>query len=188
MTTVNAVGLGLKGSTGSGAFAGSNSCTYTGTPILSTPTATSLTLSSTAGIIGTTTNNLAAAGSVGEVISASILVGGSTITMTNSNFKTIVSITLTAGDWDAWANAFISWPGNNGSDIAPGISTVTNTSPDEAYTNELNTASTMSAAGLTAPGRTFQLSGSTTLYLVCYCGAASGSNQGCGGIYARRTR
>ena len=51
-------------------------------------------------IEGTTTNDNAAAGSVGEVIEAT---AGPT-SITTATAKTIASITLTAGDWDVWGN------------------------------------------------------------------------------------
>ena len=45
MATINIVGNGLSGSTGSGSFVGSVSPTFTGSPVLSTASATSLTMS-----------------------------------------------------------------------------------------------------------------------------------------------
>ena len=75
----------------------------TGQSINSVP---SITFSSTSGIIGTTTNNNAAAGSVGEFISAT-LTSASAIALTTATPATITSIELTAGDWDiSWALSF----------------------------------------------------------------------------------
>jgi len=61
-------------------------------------TGSSLTFTSTSGIIGTTTNNNAAAGSVGEYVSAT----NTTLTNfpTSAQFGDFLSISLTAGDWD----------------------------------------------------------------------------------------
>src|SRR5882757_8502056 len=50
---------------------------------LGAASATSVTFSSTSGIIGTTTNDSAAAGSVGEIIS-SVIASGSAVSLTNS--------------------------------------------------------------------------------------------------------
>jgi hypothetical protein len=57
-----------------------------------------ITPSQTAGIVGTTTNNNANAGSVGEYISSSIP-SGSAVSLTSNSPVNITSITLTAGDW-----------------------------------------------------------------------------------------
>lgn len=54
----------------------------------------------TGGIVGTTTNDDAAAGKVGEFITATT----STVSITSSSAKTITSISLTAGDWDVWCS------------------------------------------------------------------------------------
>lgn len=62
-------------------------------------TTTSVTFSSTSGIAGTTTNNDAAAGSVGELILASLDVS-TPISLTTATNADIASISLTAGDWD----------------------------------------------------------------------------------------
>lgn len=68
----------------------------TGVAINSVP---SIAFSSTSGIIGTTTNDNAASGSVGEVIS-SIVSSAGAIALTSNTITNISSIVLTAGDWD----------------------------------------------------------------------------------------
>ena len=78
-----------------GATLGSNALAVSGTAAISG----SLTTSQTSGIIGTTTNNSADAGSVGEVVSSTVLVA-SPVVLTASTTQTITSISLTAGDWD----------------------------------------------------------------------------------------
>lgn len=50
-------------------------------------------------IVGTTTNNNAAAGSVGEYVQSSIAIG-SQVALTSNTPALITSISLTAGDWD----------------------------------------------------------------------------------------
>lgn len=60
----------------------------------------------TKGIVGTPTNNNAAATFVGEYISSSIL-SGSKVTLTTATPTNITSIALTAGDWDlSWSLLF----------------------------------------------------------------------------------
>lgn len=69
-------------------------------------TASQIAFSSTSGIIGVTTNNNAAAGSVGEYISSTVL-SGSAVPLTTNTVANVTSITLLAGDWDVWGNAFL---------------------------------------------------------------------------------
>lgn len=62
-------------------------------------------LASTRGQIpGTTTNDTASAGNVGEIISTS-LASGSAVSVSNGVSKTIMSVTLTPGQWAMTANA-----------------------------------------------------------------------------------
>ena len=102
MTTKNAVGNSLTGSTGSGTFVGATSPTLV-TPVLGAASATSLAFSSTSGIIGTTTNDNAAAGSVGEIISSTVA-SGSAVSLSDGVGAALTSISLTAGDWLVFAN------------------------------------------------------------------------------------
>jgi len=53
--------------------------------------------------VGTTTNDNAAAGNIGEFISSSIPLG-SAVNLTSASAQDITSVTLTAGDWDCWGN------------------------------------------------------------------------------------
>lgn len=75
--------------------------------------------SQTNGIVGTTTNNNANAGSIGEFICAQVWNGGSPsgcatnsstpIALTSLTAANVTSISLTAGDWDIWGNiAFVN--------------------------------------------------------------------------------
>lgn len=98
MTAVNQVGNALTGSTGSGAFVGDTSPTLV-TPVLGAASATSVSFSSTSEIIGTTTNNNAATGSVGEYVEAN---QDTPQAVTSNTPLNITSISLTAGDWDVW--------------------------------------------------------------------------------------
>jgi len=72
------------------------------------PTFASLTFSpTTGGIIGTTTNNDADAGKVGEMLSTVVLVGAP-IAMTTNVAINIASVSLTAGDWDVWGTLWLN--------------------------------------------------------------------------------
>lgn len=85
----NAGTLTLKGAT-------TTAQTITGA---NTVFAGTITPTQTGGIIGTTTNNSVQAGSVGELITAS-LAQGSQIGLSTGVSANITSISLTAGDWD----------------------------------------------------------------------------------------
>jgi hypothetical protein len=55
------------------------------------------------GVLGTTTNDSAAAGYVGEFISSSIPLGSAVAAASTASVN-VTSISLTAGDWDVWGN------------------------------------------------------------------------------------
>ncbi len=61
--------------------------------------------------LGTTTNDNAANGDVGEYVEASVTSGSGGISLTTGNAKTVTSISLTAGDWDV--TSLISFFGDN---------------------------------------------------------------------------
>lgn len=156
----------------------------------------SLTFSSTSGIIGTTTNDNAAAGSVGEYISSSVPVA-SAVTLTTGIGKTITSITLTAGDWDVSGMVVFS-PSttSNASYFFAGISTTNNTIPVAGNENNVSGATNTGGAGtfgagiglMPAVGPTrLSLSGNTSVYLVGQSGF-TGTMSVYGFIGARRAR
>lgn len=62
-------------------------------------TVPSVTFNTTSGVIGTTTNNAAAAGSVGEYVSSTIAPGSAVTITTTVTSQDITTISLTAGDW-----------------------------------------------------------------------------------------
>lgn len=108
-TATNATQLGgvaaasyLTSASAAGTYAPLASPTFTGTTSAAALTVTgNLTPSQTAGIVGTTTNNNANAGSVGEYLSNT----GTAVSLTSASPTTVATITLTAGDWDVWGAA-----------------------------------------------------------------------------------
>jgi hypothetical protein len=90
-----------------------------------------ITPSQTNGIVGTTTNNDANAGSVGEFISAEIASGSATAIGTGvaGNITNLAS--LGAGDWDVWGNVGVSFSGTAGSSAFGWISTTSGTLPTD---------------------------------------------------------
>ena len=189
MTAINQVGNPLTGSTGTGNFVGATS------PSITTPTiTTSLTFSpTTGGIVGTTTNDNTTALNVGEYISSIVLVGSS-VSLTDSTAKTITSISLTAGDWDVWAEFWLNpGAGTTTSNTIAAIYTTTDTLPsvpaDGTSYSQFTVAVTASNALVVpvSPAR-ISLSGTTTIYLVGRVSFAVNTMGGYGKICARRRR
>jgi hypothetical protein len=184
MTVINSVGNTLTGSTGTGAFVGATA-----------PTISQVTFSSTSGIVGATTNNAAAAGSVGELIS-SIIVVGSPVSFTTTNTpQDLTSISLTAGDWDVWGNISFNGGATTLVNYMQGwISSTSATLPDASLINGpvVSTAGTAIFAanyyGFCVPEQRFSLSGTTTIYLSGNIAFTVSTANFFGGIYARRVR
>lgn len=91
-------------------------------------------------LLGTSTNDSAAAGYVGELLTASNDTG-SPITFTTAA-KTLQTVTLTPGDWDVWGNIFISATTVTTGQV--GLSLVNNTQPNNSLTTFDTGASSVS--------------------------------------------
>jgi hypothetical protein len=194
MATNNAVNSPLSGTTGTGNFVGSTSPTLV-TPTLGAATATSLAFSpTTGGIIGTTAADNASAGDVGEYISASV-VSGSAVSLTSGAASNITSISLTAGDWDVYANIYnISGSGTLATSFFGQITTTsaTFTFPPTITTpasggNNLTASATEGFYLAVGPAR-INVSGTTTVYLVATSVFTVSTLGGYGWIVARRRR
>lgn len=135
----------------------------------------------TPNIVGVTDASSAAAGSVGEVISSTILSGSAT-SLSNNVPKNVTSISLTAGDWDVYGNVtFIS---SGGTAITQAWTSLTSASaPDLALRVEGTGTS-----GLSAPYLRVNVNAPTTVYLSCTANITSGTCSACGTIFARRAR
>jgi len=152
----------------------------------------SITFSSTSGVIGTTTNDFAAAGSVGEIIQ-SVIASGSYVSLTTATATNLTSISLTAGDWDVWGNvSFIPAAITNVVQARSWISTTSATLPDASLYNGIE-----NVAGGIVPGDNFgvipptlpiKLASTTTVYLSAISTFSVSTAAVCGGIYARRRR
>jgi hypothetical protein len=175
-----------------GAFA--STFTFTGATNVTFPTTGTLLTSAQPtinqpNIVGTTTNDSAAAGSVGEFIS-SVIASGAAVSVTSNVVKNVTSIALTAGDWDVWGNVTIIY---TSSAVGAGwawISTTSATLPDASlYTGfQMNTGSILSPYGITVLPKRISIAVPTTVFLSVKPEFASGTATACGGIYARRRR
>jgi hypothetical protein len=159
------------------------------TPTLGGASATSLTFSSTTGIVGTTTNNNAASGSVGEFIS-SVIASGSAVTATSNAASDLTSISLTAGDWDVWGNISLVTLGTTPVGLQVWTSTSSATAPDKSLYNGFQTLTTslVAGTGFSVPYHRYSFASTTTVYISAFLTNSSGNGSICGGIYARRVR
>jgi hypothetical protein len=144
--------------------------------------------SSTNGIVGTTTNDSANAGSIGEYQEAT---SGST-SITSNTSTNIVSLSLTAGDWDVTgAVQYIANAGTTISTGAAGVSTTSATLPAiPRYTFLAGVAVTNAIGSTTVPAipTRISLSTTTTVFLVGFTSFAGGTANTTGFISARRRR
>jgi len=179
-------GTGVTTSTGSGSVVRATSPTLV-TPVLGASSATSITFSSTSGIIGTTTNDNAAAGSVGQEISSKV-VRAAGITLTTAVVANLTTISLTAGDWDVGGNTVF--------ENTAGAMTTTQSSTNQTSLNlggiedrsYLDTSGTYIIRGSNVPTSRVSLSSPATMFLVVAAHFSSGTTKVSGNLFARRVR
>lgn len=185
MATKNSTGNSLTGATGTGTFVGATSPTLV-TPTLGAATATSVTFSpSTGGIVGTTTNNNAGSGYVGEYISSTIAAPGNSIT--NSTQTNLTSISLPAGDWDVEGCGGILGANTSLSLVIGSISTTSATQADFSLQAYISPPTGIGAGAGPVPSQRLSLSSTTTVYLVLYAVFTSTATM-TGVLSARRVR
>lgn len=140
--------------------------------------------------LGTTTNDSAATGYIGEYVSAS-LASGSATSLTTGTAKTITSISLTAGDWDVTGVVdFHPDTTTTTTYLQGGISTTNNTlgAADTYFSNTFAIATTSVDASEVCPTVRISINTTTTVYLVAVAGFAISTLSGYGTIRARRVR
>lgn len=151
----------------------------TGVAINSVP---SITFSSTSGIIGTTTNNNAAVGSVGEVLFAT----GGPVALTSTVAANVCSIPLTAGDWDLHAVVTFA-PTGNPTVMLGGINTTSATVGPTNTFFVLQGVATANTNAFAVPYQRVSVASTTTYYLVAQSTFTVG-NSAYGNFWARRIR
>ena len=183
--------LTIASKTGTGSTFATNTSPTLITPVLGAASATSVSFSSTTGVIGTTTNDNAAAGSVGD-FQSSLVTSGSPVTATNNTAIDITSKSLTAGDWDVWGNVNMVTAGTNPTIFIGWLSQTSATLPDQSlYAGIQASATTVAIAagtGFAAPGIRVSIASTQTVYLSTYCSNSVGNSTVCGNLYARRRR
>lgn len=140
---------------------------------------------------GTATNDNANTGNVGEYLTASVA-QGSAISISNTTPKTVVTLPLTAGDWDVWGNVgIVPAAGTTVSQIEAGINTTTNTLPagtDPSFFNMQWTFTTADVQQLPVGATRVSLAAPGNAYLVIDCAFAVSTNTAFGALVARRRR
>ena len=147
-------------------------------------------------IPGTTTNDNAAVGNVGEYIE-SLIPAASHVALTTATPANVTSISLTAGDWDVWINGFLQ----------PAATTVTTSgilcmslvSATLDVTMGRVGILSIPAAGFTGAGSggnisvnagpaRFSLAATTTVFFVAQASFTTSTMHAYGGLFARRMR
>lgn len=144
-------------------------------------------------IPGTSTNDNAPAGDVGEYVSSNN--SGGTVSLTSGTAANFTSISLTAGDWDVWFDAY--YAGQNTTSISTILSSISQTSAtvdaspgNFSQVGGVGTVFNASAAQISSnvgPSR-ISLSSTTTLYAVAQATFSGGTLSVFGIISARRAR
>ena len=177
MATINAVGNGLSGATGTGSFVGSDSPVFTGN--LTTPKLVIST--STQGILGETSGTAKSSGYVGEIIQSNILQSAA---ITLSSYTNVTSISVTAGQWLIRGNVTFGLNLTNIPSAYAWISTTSATLPDASLYVKCQVIPTAKIQGLVCNTLFLNVSTTTTVYLSAYDNGAGAL--ACGNICALR--
>lgn len=140
----------------------------------------------TNGIIGTTTNNNATAGSIGEYISSS---SGSTA-MTTATPNNLISLSLSGGDWDVQCvTQFNAGAGAAAAQYIVGPNTVSATFGTFDKSTLLTLPfTTQGTQNISSPVVRFSLASTTTTYCISQATFSGGTLAAVGFIRARRVR
>ena len=188
MATNNIINSPLAGQTGTVNFAGSNSPTFI-TPAIGASSATQLTFSSTSEIIGTTTNDDADAGTVGELNFDAV----SGQSPASGVITDLTSISLPAGDYIAYGS-FAMNVGNTSTllSFTSWISDTSVTQPDESLLTRWYgpvSGTNYGSIRFELPAMHLSLAGTTTIYISCLITfTAPDVAGGFGNLYIRRIR
>ena len=144
--------------------------------------------------IGTTTNDNAAAGQIGEFIESEVVLAGA-VSLTTGVSANVTSISLTAGDWDVSGNVYYnSAAGTTITGLGAAISLTSATYPlprpgRGAFTTLLATFTGNGSANLIPAGTVrMSVASTTTVYLVANGSFAASTLTAGGYIGARRAR
>lgn len=146
-------------------------------------------IDNTLGTLGTSTNDNASAGNVGQSVIALLAVGSAT-TFTTTTAVNVLTISLTAGDWDVEANLNFNETTSTVTSRKASISIVSATQSSdgsECY-NGVQSTVTSEINTITLPNKRISIAGTTTVYLVGTAVFSAGTCTGFGTLTARRVR
>ncbi len=163
--------------------------TFSGTPTFSGAVTFSSTItpSQTAGIVGTTTNNSANAGSVGEYVTAT----GTAVALTTATPANCTSISLTAGDWDVFGAIIFNGNATTSTSVMmAGISTTSATLPAAPDLGQFFNGSSGVNVAISVPVPPVRqtLASTTTVYLVAQSTFTTSTETATCKLQARRRR
>ena len=152
----------------------------------------------TTGLVGTTTNDSAGTGYVGQYVSSSIAVG-SAVSLTTNTAANVTSVSLTAGDWDCRAviARVVNGATFNGTYFTGTLSTTTADPPTTTTLAAGQSVADARVAGIipanvgptsNIPPFRFSLAATTTVYLVAYDTFSAGTDGAYGLLSCRRVR
>lgn len=181
--------LGVTGNTTLSGTLGAGASTLASLGVTGAATAASF----TGPTIGTTTNDNAAAGQVGEVIASTVLVGSAVSTGTSLSTHNVTSISLTAGDWDVHGAVTFHLGLSAPTGLQAAIGLVSNSSPVVPSVGTVNCVAPPPSIGtenfVTAGTCRISLASTTTVYLTETAVWPSGTGPTAYGfIEARRAR
>ena len=161
-----------------------------GSTTLTLPATTGNFLTSTTQLIGTgtTTNNDASAGQVGEYVVSTIASSGTSLT--TGSYVNVTSISLTAGDWDINGICSFTSPGSPVISYLNWGSSLTSATAGVNGAISSYTGGSVNTVDFSLPFPTFRysLSGTTTIYLVARASWTTSTMSSYGSIRARRVR
>jgi len=171
-----------------GAFNGTLGATTPSTVAATTISATGL-VTATVGIRGVAGTTSAATGNIGEAAKAN-LASSSPVTLTNNTAADVVTLSLTAGDWDVSGFiVFVFGSGTTSTDITAFINTTANTKPGINTGQECGNFSTLTNATqcISTPVVQIKIGSTTTVRLGAYSLFSIAGMSAYGTIYARRS-
>lgn len=137
---------------------------------------------------GTSTNDSAAAGMVGEYIST-LVPSSSSVSFTTATVTVVGSISLTAGDWDVEGNVNLTSATATVTAASAGIaSSVAMPSDGTEVFSNVKITLLSGTDGITLPRKRISIPSSATINLLASSTFSAGTVAGFGAITARRAR
>lgn len=135
--------------------------------------------------VGVTDASNAAAGRVGEFVTAN----AAAVSLTNNTAVNLTSLALSAGDWEVWG-VFEPTPAGAGqpTTYGVGVNTVSAVFPSYDKAQLINPAPSLFRQVMASPRVRVNVSSATTVYLVGYATFSSGTVTAAATINARRMR